>query len=38
MRGRSFVWFGSSALSVAVIYYCLAMLARFVQYLSVYSL
>lgn len=38
MRGRTFVWFGSSALSVAVIYYCMITLARFVQYLSVYSL
>jgi uncharacterized membrane protein YdfJ with MMPL/SSD domain len=38
VRGRTFVWFGSSALSVAVIYYCLAMLARFIQYLSAYSL
>jgi len=38
MKGRSFVWFGASAFSVAIIYYCMFTLVKLMQYLNNFTL
>jgi hypothetical protein len=38
MRGKAIVWFGGSAFSVAIIYYCILTLTRFLYFLNTYTL